>query len=377
MARTLRSRSTRTSLIAVLTIALLALAVALTNGSSLSAGAVGANAAGGGASLCYGEVLVTQQLADSAVMIDQRSDQVVASIGVSAQPLEVAFSGDGRFAFTANYGGQSVSMISTATNAVVNTFPIGYSGSDVVSNRDGSVIFVIGSASSTSRVLRIDTGSGIIVASQPIPGSWQSGIFLSPDETRVWSIAMAYPSTLVVELLTSTMAISSSTPVAATPINGGARSPDGARLYLTDSGSNGVTVFDTTTHTATLIGPTSNIATLALSRSGTTLYMTVDYPYRFAVLDIASNTWTYGYPLGSSNFLTGMTVTGDGTKVYIGASNYANGGLVVIDVTNPNFASWIPLEIYNGPVACPLAVDPAPATTTTTASDPVVPAFTA
>ena len=46
---------------------------------------------------------------------------VTGTIQVGGNPYGVAFSPDGTFAYTTNYGPDTLSMISTATDSVVNT----------------------------------------------------------------------------------------------------------------------------------------------------------------------------------------------------------------------------------------------------------------
>jgi len=378
-------RTLRVSLLSALALVLLGAVLAITNGSTLSAGAV-VPSSGGGASLCYGAVAVPQQTADTESILDQESNLIVHTIGTGALPTGNAYSGDGRYLFVGEFGGLSVQMIDTSNNQIVRVLQLGeHAGNALVSNYDGSVIW-LGTQENinyTPHVRKIQTSDGSVIAS--FDGSYADGLRLSPDGNTIWMLNVNYPDTVVNELDAATLSLTSATTV---PVffHGAALSSNGSVLYIADGldSGNGIAAFDTQTKTYTTLGPSIGIQSLSISPTNSTLYF-VGGPFgSFAlyVLDIASNTWTQHVELGtaiSGGWISGSQITADGSKLYITNSNYAQGGLVVVETANPDTAVFVPMEIVSIAAVCPLLADPAAPTTTTSTtsgSDPVAPAFT-
>lgn len=376
------SAPVRATIIVAVVLTLAAALLALSGGSASTASASGAGSNGN--SLCYGEILAPLQNSNAAAVVNEQSNLIETTIGVGSSPTTSAYSGDGRFAFVPNYTANSVSMISTETNTVLRTLTTVHAGYMVTSSFNGGVIFLAtyDQPQGQNLIERIDTATGGITSSAPRT-SYESDVILSPDETRLWTIEMGYPSNLMLEFDAQSLALLSSTPISEQPNLGGTMSLDGSKIYLTDSGGNDLPVFDTSTRLVSSLVPPSvinSVGALTLSRSGTTLFAAVDFPYRFVAINLATNTWSFGLQLDTVaqfNYLTGLAASADDSKVFVGASAYANGGLIVLDVATPNGGSLIPLEIYNSPVACPLTVDPDPPTPTTTATDPIPPVFSA
>ena len=99
----------------VITISILALGAVVANSNSPS------SAEGG----CAGKAYVTNQFDDTVSVINTATNAVVGSpIPVGAEPSGVAITPDGAFAYVTNFLGDNVSVINTATNAVVGS-PIG------------------------------------------------------------------------------------------------------------------------------------------------------------------------------------------------------------------------------------------------------------
>lgn len=359
-------------------IALVAAALALTNATSRSAGASGAGS--NGASLCFGELIATQTNADTATVINQSSSLITQTIGVGAQPYAVTYSGDGRFAFIGEAAGNAITMIDTSTNAIVRTLPInGAPYNQLSSNRDGSLVWTQTYNGSIDELLRVDTTSGTVT--RQTSSRLIRDMFLSPDEQSLWTLEYAYPNTYVARYSSTTLATISSTLVAAST-DQGAMTSDGTKIYMPNVNGNTFLIFDTQTLTTTTLSVAPPMRSAALDPSGTRLY-SVAYTggsFHLAILELSTLTWSFGADLASIapyTYILGMAISADGSKIYIANMNYASGGLYIIDPSLPSTGTFLPTETYNEPAVCPLATDPAPATTTTTASDPIVPTFTA
>ena len=96
----------------VITISILALGAVVANSNSPS------SAEGG----CAGKAYVTNQIADTVSVIDTATNAVVGSaIPVGDAPRDIAITPDGTKAYVTNQDADTVSVIDTATNTVVGS----------------------------------------------------------------------------------------------------------------------------------------------------------------------------------------------------------------------------------------------------------------
>ena len=377
-----RIPNVRISFVAALALALIATVVALTDGSAPSAGAVGASAsAGGGASLCYGEVVVAQENADAVAVIDQFSNLVTTTIGVQPQPSLTAFSGDGRLLFVRSYTNQSIRVIDTATNTTVRTLTFTDSPGQMITNRDGSALWVDLYDGSNHSLVKLNAVTGATLATYSLM-NYANQLFLSPNESVVWATVYTFSTVDVFELDANTLNAMSTTSTGSSAF-ASTMSADGSRIYLADYSGTGIVSFNTSTHAVSTIGTVSQPRDVAVSPSGTTLYVFAGSNvsnYRLYAIDVATGQATQGMvlaPLANGAVAVNLRITADGSKLYVTFANYANGGIGVFSTSNLTTGVFLPMEVYVPVAVCPLTSDPAPATTTTTTSDPVVPTFTA
>ena len=371
------ARLVRLSVVAAAGIAVLALSLMVSNGSATNAGAAGASStANGGASLCYGEVAVTQGNADTATIIDQNTDLVTHTFGVVATPYPTTFSGDGRLLFV---GGVGISVIDTSTNTVIQTLPLG--GLHVfylVTNFDGSLIYAVVSDYSTTSVIAIDRATGTTLANYPPASGGALGILLSTDGSTLWYIDGTFPTSTAIELNASTLALVSSTAI---PVWSPHSVLHGNTIYFQDwNGNDGVLAMNTQTHVLVPVGPIDIVWAVAVSPDGNTMYSINGIQKHLVVTNLTTSTSTSGLQLSTittTYWIDGLAITADGSKLFVSSENYAQGGLIAIATASPNVGTFIPMEIYATASTCPLTSDPASiVTTTTVAADPVAPSFT-
>jgi YVTN family beta-propeller protein len=103
-----------------------------------------------------------------------------------ASPAEAA-----PFAYVANNGDGTVSVIDTATRKLVATIPVGRGGDGVAVTPDGKRAYVANSGSNTVSV--IDAASNKVVGTVQV-GNDPHGVAVSPDGTHVY-IANLVPTT--------------------------------------------------------------------------------------------------------------------------------------------------------------------------------------
>jgi YVTN family beta-propeller protein len=126
--------------------------------------------------------------------------------------------------------------------------------------------------------------------------------------------------------------------------------------YITNLGSNSVSVIDTATNTVTAtipvgVGPYG----VAVSQDGSKLYVTNETSDTVSVIDTATNTVIATIPVGTTP--RGVAVTPRGSKVYV--TNESSGGptsVSVIDTATNTVAATIPVAAGSLPFG--VAVNP-------------------
>jgi len=114
---------------------------------------------------------------------------------VGASPVQAA---PGR-AYVSSSRANTVSVVDTATNAIVTTIPIGHGPDGLAVTPDGSRVYV---ANADGTVSVIDTASNTVVATVTVGGrpSW---VTIAPDGTRAW--VTGFDRTSVVDTASNTV----------------------------------------------------------------------------------------------------------------------------------------------------------------------------
>ena len=109
------------------------------------------------------------------LVISTATNTVVATIPVGLDPRVVTFTPDGTRAYVANFGSNTVSVIDTATNTVVGTIPVGIQPTGVVITPDGTAAYVTNTVDNTVSIINIATNT--IVSTLPVGlARWLAGI---------------------------------------------------------------------------------------------------------------------------------------------------------------------------------------------------------
>jgi YVTN family beta-propeller protein len=223
------------------------------------------------------------------------------------------------FAYVANENSDNVSVIDTATNAVVATVPAGASRG-VAITPDGAVAYV---TDTFFHVKVIDTVANEVVASVNWVGGGPDGVAITPDGSFAYVAISDGNFVRVIDTATNT--ISATVTVGDNP-RGVAITPDGAFAYVTNSGSNDVSVINTTTNVvvATLAVGSFPFG-IAITPDGAFAYVTNSLSSIVSVIDTDSNTVvaTVAVPF----FARSVAMTPDGTFAYV--ASY--GAVSVID----------------------------------------------
>ncbi len=131
---------------------------------------------------------------DVVIPIDINGQNTYPSIAVGDNPVAIVIHPDGNYAYIANFGSASVSVIcvdpdSTGIfNTVVTTINVGTNPLDIAVHPNGNRIYVANAGSSNASVIDGDTGSGThhsVVATIGAGASAKS-VTVTPDGTRVF-----------------------------------------------------------------------------------------------------------------------------------------------------------------------------------------------
>jgi len=256
---------------------------------------------------------------------------VLSSVPAHAQP----------FAYVANRNPDTVSgtvsVIDTATNAVVATVPVGAYPRGVAVTPDGTRVYVANGVSNNVSV--IDAATNAVVATVvgvPAPAR----VAITPDGKRAYVTANVYGGD--VHVINTDPSSPSFHTVVATIDTGFlqdtalAITPDGTRAYVGNQGTP-VSVIDTdpsspSFHTIVATVPVYSYITggVAITPDGTRVYVTNGGTNTISVISVATNTVVATIsgrpPLG---FPDGLAITPDGSHAYVANTTEAN--VVVIN----------------------------------------------
>ncbi|MDX3224700.1 IPT/TIG domain-containing protein [Streptomyces sp. ME19-01-6] len=246
---------------------------------------------------------------DTVTVVNTATDAVASTITVGSGPWEVAISPDGAHVYVSRPAAGAVMVITTATNAVTATIS-GFTGPRGLAVRpDGSRLYVANSGGNTVAV--VDTATNTVTGTVAV-GNTPDTVVSRPDG------AVMYVSNIgsgTVSVINTTGNAVTATISGFTSPRGLAVSPDGSRLYVANSGGNTVGVANTATNTVTgTIRLAAGPAYLAMSPDGTLLYAVTPGRGSLTVINPATSTVTatlvgFGSPQR-------ITTSPDGLRLY-------------------------------------------------------------
>jgi YVTN family beta-propeller protein len=247
----------------------------------------------------------------------------------------------GYFAYVTNIRSNSVSVLDTATNAVVATPPLHGSPVQIALTPDGKRAYITILGSSGRAVSVLDTTTGTVTATIPLTSSRSMimGIALTPDGKHAYVATEDRPGSLgpgsggtVIVLDTTANTVTAKIPVDDFPMNL-AITPDGKRAYVTTVA--GVSVIDTASNKidATMQigeGPKPGAGRgIAITPNGQTAYMTSWSLNTVSVIDTITNKVRSTVEVGVHPVR--VAVAPDGQRVFV--TNEDSSNVSVIDTT--------------------------------------------
>jgi YVTN family beta-propeller protein len=168
------------------------------------------------------------------------------TVQLTRSPAFVAVSPNGSYAYTANPETQTLTVVDTAANEVVETIPIAAGPPQFLTFApDGHTLYIslFNDAQTIHAIGVLDTDSNTMIATIPQPGRPYIPE-LTPDETRLYVPNHDVAAVSVID--TATNRVVGEIGVPANP-HGVDFSPDGSRAYTANHESNMVSVIDTDT----------------------------------------------------------------------------------------------------------------------------------
>ena len=284
-----------------------------------------------------GRAYVTSWGGDSVSVIDLATNAVVATIPVGDQPMGVAVTPDATRAYVTNQRSNSVSVIDTATNAVVATVPVGESPQGIRVNPSGTEVWVANAFAGGVSV--IDTATNTVIATVAVSRFAHDVAFL-PDGSR------AYVSTQVGDVSvvdTATRAVVATIDVGDS-LWGIEVLPDGSKIYVAHLIATDVAVIDPATNTVVKSIPVgAHPQGLAVSPDGSRIYVG-DLASGLWVIDTASDTATRAEALSGA---IDVEVSPGGDRIYVTHSS----GVAVIDAATLALVDSVALGGYTQAIA--------------------------
>ena len=274
-----------------------------------------------------GHAYIPDYYDNNVSVINTATNAVIAKIGVGSGPVGVAVSPDGSRVYISNDNDQSVSEINTSTNKVINTYSVGLHPSGMVVSPDGKFVYVSSGSDNNVVVLNIANPSNIIF---PIPvGKAPYGLALNADGSRLY-VANYFDNTVSV-INTQTNIVINTIAVGTQPVSV-AMSADGSHVYVLNQGSNTMSVINAQTGIVETTVPVGQEPTgLAVSPDGSKLYITNTQLNHVSVID--AKTYSVITTINTGTLPYGISMTGDGAYVYV-ANKSTNNVSVISTLTN-------------------------------------------
>lgn len=251
---------------------------------------------------------ITNCTEGSVTVLDVNTNTVVDTIYGFISPWAVAFHPNQARVYISNLSGNNISVIDTETNTKITDIPSGWPYPRAMEvSPDGTKLYVV----TQNRIQIIDT---VTYSSTPVDISFSpETMVMTPDGLKIY-LTNTYDDTIrVFDTLTNT---EDPTPISVgLQPSGMAITPDGAALYVAASESLSVYVIDTSTDAViTNVPVSSSPGYVSVTPDGTRVYVSRSSG-EVSVIDTTTNTETTMITVGTSP--AGISVTPDGSQVYV------------------------------------------------------------
>ncbi len=301
-------------------------------------------------------------------VIDTATNQVISTFPVAAGPTGVAVNPDGTRIWVTGGDFRGIAAVfDAATHKLVAVVPVGKAPWGVVVNPAGTLVYVANSfncgpacgGATHGRISVIDTVTNTVKATISLAdGIYPWEMAINQAGTRLYFSINSFDHNLgVIDTANNTV-------VATVDLVGGAMglalNSAGTRAYVVNPCGSGscqsstatISVIDTTSNRAIATVPVGYGANdVAVNPAGTFVYVTnsgtdVRASGTVSVIDTASDKVVASIPVGSNP--SGIAVTADGSRVYV--ANNGDDTVSVIDASSNNVVTTVPVA------CCPTTV---------------------
>ncbi len=236
-------------------------------------------------------------------VVDTTTNTLMTTIPIGVAPTAVAIAPNGLQGYVADLGDNNVPVFNVATNALVTNVSVGFPTATLTASPDGAWVYAASALDNTFAVINTstNTASSFTVGAST---SCVAGPTFNPSGTLAFiteqTSCSTFPPTTtgfldVVSVPTNSLV--AAIPVGIAPI-WSVVTPDGARLYVSNTFSNTVSVIDTATNTVIATVPVGTAPqTLAVTPDGTSVYVLNAASNTVSVIEISTNTVTATIPI--------------------------------------------------------------------------------
>jgi YVTN family beta-propeller protein len=261
-------------------------------------------------------------------VIDVPTELSVSTITVGTSPKVVAVAPNGQQAYVTNSGGNSVSVIDTTSDTVVNTIPVQSGPEGVAFTPDGTEAYVANFGSGNVSV--IDTASQTVVATVQVQ-SQPNGVAMAPTSNGTFAYVTNVGSNTVSVISVATNTVTTTIQVGSSPV-WAAVSPNSSSAYVENAGSNNVSVISVATNTVTATIPVGMVpGGAAFTPDSSLAYVVNQASNSVSVIATASNNVVATVTGFNGPDLVALTT--DGSSAYVTNAG-ANTVSVVATATN-------------------------------------------
>ncbi|WPV01635.1 beta-propeller fold lactonase family protein [Mucilaginibacter sp. cycad4] len=308
-------------------------------------------------------------------VINTASNAVVAIVPVGSGAVGVVATPNGKKVYVTDHYSNTVSVINTASNTVSSTIEVN-SSYGIAVNPDGSRVYVTNNGPGTVTVINTLTDQKVAVI--PV-GPFPDGIIVSPDGGRVYVANSNSNDVSVIDAVTNSVVATIT--VGSLP-QGIVISPDGKRLYVSNYGASSVSVVDLSTAMVTAVVPVgANPTAMAINADGSHVYVANSTTNTISIINSITNSVEGSISVGKNP--EGVSVSPDGSNIYV--TNFDDNTVSVINATNNTVIKTIqvgvnPVSLGNfitpgadcggSPITFTITVDAALSPTLSTADAP-------
>jgi len=258
--------------------------------------------------------------------------------------ISFAVSLNAQYAYVANLGDNTISVVNLANNAVSTTIGVGVTPEGVALNPAGTLAFVTDFNGNNVSVINTVTNkvTGTIQVGPPSTPTSPYGVAFNPMGSWAYVTNNLTDEVSVINLANNTVA--STVAVGISPY-GIAVNSAGTFAYVANYASDTVSVMNTSTYAVSSVAAGTWPIGIAVNPAGTVAYATNNGSANVSVINTGNNSVTATVAVG--NGPKGIAVSPDGSLVFV-VNNSDNTVSVIAAASNTVTAT---LNVGNGPVA--------------------------